>query len=173
MIVNYSTFGMSQAMYPLVSYNVGAKNFVGVKGLLDIAMKYSFFVGLSVYLLVLFFKEPIIGVFANGNEELSFLTSYAASYLTLIYLFSFINIIGSGFHTAIERPVESAVIAVFKSFVFVIVPLLTLPEVFEDFGWDYNLGIWLSVPVGELFCLIITIPLLKRSLVRLEGMLRQ
>lgn len=88
-------------------------------------------------------------------------------------MFSFINIIGSGFHTAIERPVESAVIAVLKSFVFVIVPLLTLPEVFETFGWDYNLGIWLSVPVGELFCLTITIPLLKRSLVRLEGMLRQ
>ena len=168
MIVNYSTFGMSQAMYPLVSYCVGAKDFIGVKRLLFIALKYSFGVGLSVYLLILFFKNPIIGVFVNGNEELASLTRYAASYLTIAYLFSFINIIGSGFHTAIERPIESALIAILKSFVFVIGLLLILPPALQSLGWDYNLGIWLSVPIGEVLCMLITFPLLRKSLRRLR-----
>lgn len=171
MIVNYSTLGMAQAMYPLVSYNVGARDFNGVKSLLDIALKYSFAVGLIVYLVILFFKVPIINIFADGNEELASLTRYAASYLTLTYLFSFINIIGSGFHTAIERPVESALIAILKSFVFVIVPLFTLPPALEAIGLDYNLGIWLSVPIGEVLCMMITIPLLRISLKRLKGKL--
>lgn len=171
MIVNYSTLGMSQAMYPLVSYNVGAKNYPGVKTLLDIALKYSFMVGLGVYLVILFFKGPIISLFANNNSELASLTSYAASYLTLTYLFSFVNIIGSGFHTAIERPVESALIAVLKSFVFVILPLLTLPSALQAMGFDYSLGIWLSVPIGEVLCMLITLPLLRRSLRRLQAKL--
>lgn len=168
MIVNYSTFGMSQAMYPLVAYNVGAKNYSSVKELLKIALKYSFIVGLSVYLVILLFKGPIIGIFANGDSELASLTRYAASFLTLTYLFSFVNIIGSGFHTAIERPVESALIAILKSFVFVIVPLFTLPPAMEAVGLDYSLGIWLSVPIGEMLCLAITIPLIRHSLRRLK-----
>lgn len=168
MIVNYSTLGMSQAMYPLVSYNVGAKNFTGVKMLLYIALKYSFAVGLAVYLVILFFKTPIIAVFANGNEELASLTRYAASFMTVTYLFSFVNILGSGFHTAIERPIESALIAILKSFVFVILPLLTLPPALQAMGYDYGLGIWLSVPIGEALCMAVTVPLLIRSMRRLQ-----
>lgn len=168
MIVNYSTLGMAQAMYPLVAYNVGAKDFNSVKALLNIALKYSFAVGAGVYLFILLFKGPIIGAFANGNQELISLTRYAASYLTVAYLFSFVNIIGSGFHTAIECPIESAVIATLKSFVFVIAPLLTLPVFLQSMGFDYNLGIWLSVPIGEVLCVMVTVPLLKRSLRRLK-----
>lgn len=168
MIVNYSTLGMSQAMYPLVAYQVGARNFEGVNTLLRIALKYSFIVGLSVYLLVLLFKGPIIAIFSNGNEELASLTQDAATYMTIGYLCSFVNIIGSGFHTAIERPIESAVIAILKSFVFVVIPLMTLPVFFQLIDLDYNTGIWLSVPIGEMCCLAVTIPLLKHSLRQLR-----
>lgn len=168
MIVNYSTFGMAQAMYPLVAYQVGARNFGGVRALLLIALKYSFMVGAGVFVVILLFKTPIIGIFVGGDADLASLTRYAATYMTVSYLFSFINIIGSGFHTAIERPVESALIAVLKSFVFVIFLVLTLPPLIEWLGGDYRLGIWLSVPLGELMCVAVTWPLMRRSLVRLQ-----
>lgn len=167
MIVNFSTMGMAQAMYPLLSYSLGAKNYVNIRHLLMIALKYSFIIGASVYFIILIFKRPIINLFANGNVELADMTEYAATYMTLAYFVSFINIIGSGFHTAIEKPVESAVIALFKSFIFSIGVLLILPVTFEAVGLDYNLGIWLSVPVGEFLCLTITVPLLVHSMRKL------
>lgn len=168
MIVNFSTVGLSQAMYPLIAYNVGAKAYQHILILLKVALKYSFIIGLLAYVVLYLFKEPIIGLFSDGNEELGQMTAYAATYMTLTYWVSFINIIGSGFHTAIERPIESALIAVCKSLVFVLVSLLALPPLFESLGWGYDLGIWMSIPVGEVCCLAVTVPLLLRSLQKLK-----
>ena len=168
MLVNFSTFGMSQAMYPLISYHVGAKNYSNIQTLLHVAMKYSFIIGLVVYLVILIFKDTIIGFFTNGNIELTNMTRDAATFMTPVYLISFVNIIGSSFHTAIERPLESAVIAVCKSLVFVLIPLVMLPGLFESIGMDYKLGIWLSIPVGEIMCLFVTVPLMYYSTRRLK-----
>lgn len=168
MMVNFSTVGMSQAMYPLIAYNVGAGDYDAIRRLLRIAMKYSFAIGLGAYIVLLLFKAPIVGWFTEENEELETITRHAMTYMTPAFLISFVNIIGSGFHTAIEKPLESAVIAVCKSLVFVVIPLLCLPPLFERIGWNYALGIWLSIPVGEVLCLLVTVPLTARSLRNLK-----
>ena len=158
---------MVQAMYPLISYNVGGRNYPHIKSLLHVAMKYSFIIGLGVYLAIFIFKDIIIGFFTNGNTELTDMTRDAVTFMTPAYLISFVNIIGSSFHTAIEMPLESAVIAVCKSLVFVLIPLTILPDLFESIRMDYKLGIWLSIPVGEIMCLSVTVPLMYLSTRRL------
>ena len=168
MVVNFSTMGMAQAMYPLIAYNLGARDYDCIKRLLKVAMKYSFIIGFSVYIIILLFKGPIIELFTNGNVQLTEMTRHAATYMTLAYLVSFVNIIGSGFHTAIERPVESAIIAVCKSLIFVLIPLMTLPSLFESMNFDYKMGIWLSIPFGETLCLLVTIPLILVSMRRMR-----
>ena len=132
-------------------------------------MKYSFFIGLTAYIFLLFFKEPFIELFTDGNAELAEMTSQAAAFITLAYLVSFVNTIGSSFHTSIEKPLESALISLCKSLIFVLIPLLTLPGLFEAAGLDFKTGIWLSIPVGEVLCLAVTIPLMIHSFDKLKA----
>ena len=64
-------------------------------------------------------------------------------------------------HTAIERPVESVVIALCRSIVFVLIPMFLLtPFIGQK-------GIWLSMPIAELLTLTVSIPLVLVSLKRL------
>ena len=164
MIVNMSVFGLSQALYPLMSYSLGERDYLKIRKLLFVSLKLSGIIGFSVYFLLYFFKVEIVGLFSDGDRHLAILAQTAISYVTLHYLISFINIIGSSFHTAIERPVESVLIALCRSIIFVLVPLLVLPELIGD------TGIWISTPIAEAATLFVTVPLTVCSM---RGLRRQ
>ena len=160
-LMNFTIFGLAQALQPLVAYNIGARRINVIKRLLFISLSIGCVAGVSVYLTVLIFKNQIIGVFTNENIELFELTKTAATYITIHYLFSFGNIILGSFHTAIERPIESAVIGLCRSIIFVLIPLLILPKFLG------NIGIWISPAIAEVLCLSLSIPLTYYSLKRL------
>lgn len=162
MIVNMSIFGLSQALYPLMSYALGARNYDMIRRLLKVTMKMSAVIGVSVFVVVQLFKAPIVRVFSNGDTALYSLAFTAATFVTLHYLASFVNIVGSSFHTAVERPLESVVIALCRSLIFVLIPLFVLPRFIGD------MGIWLSMPVAEVATLFVTIPLMMKTMSRLR-----
>ena len=157
-IVNMSIFGLSQALYPLMSYSVGAKDYKRIKSLLFNSMLFGGCIGFGVFLVVLVFKHGIVSAFSNGDLELQALATVATTYVTLHYLVSFINIIASSFHTAIERPLESVIIALCRSIIFVLIPLFVLTPIIGQ------LGIWLSMPIAEVLTLLVSVPLMWRSL---------
>ena len=161
-IVNMSIFGLSQAMYPLVSFSVGAKDIRKIKSLLANALLLGGGIGIGVYLLVLVSKHGIATAFSNGDMELQALTTVATAYVTLHYLVSFVNIVACSFHTAIERPLESVIIALCRSIVFVLLPMFVLTPVIGQ------TGIWLSMPIAEVMTLLISVPLTAVSLRRLR-----
>jgi Na+-driven multidrug efflux pump len=161
-IVNMSIFGLSQALYPLMSYQRGAHNYRGVRTLLVAALLFSAAIGIGVYCAVLIFKHPIVGAFASGDMQLRAIAITATTYVTIHYLVSFVNIIGSSFHTAVERPIESAIIALCRSIVFVLIPLFILTPLIGD------LGIWLSMPIAEVLSLCVSLPLMRHTLRRLR-----
>lgn len=162
-IVNMSIFGLSQAMYPLVSYNVGANDVKRIKSLLFNSLIFGGCIGIGTYILVLIFKHSIVSVFANGDMALTAVATTAATYVTLHYLVSFINIITSSFHTAIARPAESVIIALCRSIVFVLIPLFILTPMIDE------MGIWLSMPIAEVLTLFVSIPLTIKSIRRLSA----
>lgn len=157
-IVNMSIFGLSQAVYPLMSYQKGAKDAIRIRQLLQTALLFGGCIGIGVFLVVLFFKKGIVGLFTEGDVELNTLAITAATYVTIHYLFSFVNIIATSFHTAIERPLESVVIALCRSIIFVLIPLFTLTPLIGQ------LGIWLSMPIAEALTLTVSIPLMVKSM---------
>lgn len=165
-IVNMSIFGLSQALYPLVSTNLGAHNYQRIKSLLFNSMLFGGCIGIGVFIVVLIFKQPIVNAFTEGDAELHALTLTAVTYVTLHYLISFINIVACSFHTAIERPIESVVIALCRSIIFVLVPLFALTPLIGQ------LGIWLSMPIAEALTLAVSLPLTARSLRKLKEVLQ-
>lgn len=155
--VNMSIFGLSQALYPLMSFNTGARNYKNIKHLLFYSLIFSGIIGFSIYFIALAFKPNIVNVFSGNNTELASLTSTAMTYITLHYLLSFINIIGTSFHTAIEKPIESAIISLSRSIIFVLLPLFLLTPIIGQ------LAVWISMPISEALTLFISIPLMYKS----------
>ena len=161
-IVNMSLFGLSQAMYPLISYNLGKSDHRKINTILRTSMLYGAAIGFGVFLLVMLFKQPIVSVFAHDNHELKAIALTAVSYVSIHYLLSFINITASSFNTAVERPLESAAIALCRSIVFISIALFTLPKFLD------TTGIWLSMPAAELLCLAVSLPCMRASLKRIK-----
>lgn len=162
MIVNMSIYGLSQALYPLMSFALGSRDYGKIRNLLFVSLKMSAVIGIGTFLFVQIFKRQVVTLFANGDVVLVELAVTAATLVTIHYLMSFVNIIGSSFHTAVERPLESAVIALCRSLVFALLPLFTLPRLIG------NNGIWLSMPVAELLTLFVTVPLFIMTMRRLK-----
>lgn len=162
-IVNMSIFGLSQALYPLMSFNVGAREYRRIKKLLFSALLFGGIIGIGVFLMVVIFKRPIVGAFSEGDTELRALAFTAVTYVTLHYIVSFINIVACSFHTAIERPFESVVIALCRSIIFVLLPLYLLTPYLGQ------LGIWLCMPIAELLTLTVSIPLMSASLRKMKA----
>ena len=160
--VNISIFGLSQAMFPLVSTQLGARNYRGIRTLLRTSLWMGGTIGIGVYLLVLLFRDGIVGAFAGGDAVLKAMALEAATWVTLHYLISFINIVGSSFHTAVERPAESVVIALCRCILFVMPPLWLLTP---HLG---VLAVWLCMPIAEVLTLLVTLPLTLHTLRRLH-----
>lgn len=157
-VVNISLYGLSQALQPIVSYNVGAKRIDKIKDVLKIALISGGTIGLVTFICTQLFSDSLINVFSDGNKELNTITNSAIFFFAFAYLLSFINIIASSFHTSIEKPLESALIACGRSIIFVVIPLLTLPFILGD------VGIWIATPIAELICLLVSIPLTLKSI---------
>lgn len=163
--VNMSIFGLSQALYPLMSFQLGAQNYKGIKTLLKYSMIFSATIGIGIYLICLIFKHPIVAIFSEGDPELASIARTAITFVTLHYLMSFANIIGSSFHTAVERPIESAIISLCRSIIFVLLPLFLLTPIIG------SLGIWICTPIAEALTLLVSIPLITKTMHRLKHIL--
>ncbi len=160
-MVVITLYGLSQALQPIVSHNLGARNLPRIREVIKVTSQAGFTIGLISFIVMTAFSEYIISLFVHGDQELLALTQTAISFVVFSYLISFVNVISSSFHTAIERPFESAVIALSRSLGFKLVLLLSLP-----FMIGVN-GIWLSIPLAELCCLAVSLPLMISSMRRL------
>ena len=70
---------------------------------------------------------------------------------SLSFLFTGFNIFGSGFFTALNNGVVSAVISFLRTLVFQVVAVLLLPMFFE---LD---GVWFSIICAELVSILVTV----------------
>lgn len=163
-ILGVTLYGVSQALQPLVAYNLGAKDLRKIKGILKISLLTGGSIGAITFILVQVFNEEIVRVFSE-DKNLVEIAKEASFYISFSYLFSFFNIVVSSFETAIERPIESAVISLCRSIIFIALPLFILP-IFLG-----NSGIWLTLLAAEVMTLFITLPIVVKGLKRLKNRL--
>ena len=161
-IVNISLYGLSQALQPIVSYNLGANRIDRIYQTLKISLTTGGIIGLVSFALMKLYSRPLIELFTKGDSELTSLALEAAGCFVFAYIISFINIISSSFHTAVEKPLESAGIALLRSLVFVAIFLTVLPQVLGE------KGIWMAIPMAELSCLVVSLLMMNNSLKKIE-----
>lgn len=148
-------YGMGDSLQPAISYSYGAKNIDRVWDIIKFAIKMGLFCALLVFFVLLLFREDAIRLFIKDSDrELFALTLSAMNIYMFAYLFSWLNTLASLFFTALNRPVESLVISLGHSLIFVVLGLAILPGIF---GID---GVWLTFVFAKALTLLIACCLL-------------
>lgn len=160
-MLNISLYGLSQALQPLVAYNLGARHLDKIKKVLRVSLITGGALGAVAYIGSHIWGGFIIGIFSKGNQELMSLAKTALFYISFAYLISFLNIISTSFLTSIEKPIESVVVSLGRSIVFIAIPLFILPDLIGA------KGIWLSIPIAELMCLVVSYYLMKKAIAQI------
>ncbi len=156
-IGNNILIGLSDGVGTIISYNYGSGKMERVKKTLKLAGFSALIIGVGLFFVISLFAREIIMIFLDANHEqaLNFAV-YGARLYSFAFLVNGLNIVASGYFSAICKPQSSVLIALSKGIVWIGIGLVTLPKIFGV------KGIWLTVPVAEMLTLILSISLMYK-----------
>lgn len=129
--------GYSNAVAPIESYNLGAKN---EKELKNVLTKSLIIIGIfSVFMFVFSFSlaKPFSYIFASDSSSLLELTTKGMRIYSIAFLFIGLSIYISTFFTALNNGLISALIAFLRTLVFQIAFVFILPLIMGPYGIFY------------------------------------
>lgn len=150
MIFMAAFIGYSIGTAPVIGYHYGAQNHGELKSLLRKSL--VLIGGASVFMLILgeALAKPLSIVFVSYDPSLFSLTLRGFAIYSFSFLFSGIAIYGSGFFTALNNGLVSALISFLRTLVFQIAAVILLPLI-----WGID-GIWVSIVAAELMACVVT-----------------
>jgi len=163
-VINYAllfgtllAYGIGDSIVPLISTNYGAKKSSRIAGFLKLSLLSGAGAGVLIFAGLMFVPEVVVNFFLGEQEmETRILALEFIDLLKWAFLFSSVSIILSAYFTAIERPLESAVVALSRSLIFPVLFLTLMPKVFA------LEGVFISIPLAELTTVLIALSLLRR-----------
>ena len=136
---------------PVISYHYGAGNHDELKSLLRKSLIIVGVFSLGMLILGEVLARPLSVIFVGYDTELLSLTLRGFAIFSFSFLFSGFAIYGSGFFTALNNGLISAVISFLRTLVFQVAAILILPMI-----WGID-GIWISIVVAEVMATAVTI----------------
>lgn len=143
--------GYTVGIAPVISFHYGADNKKELKSLLS---KSAIIIG--AFSVLMFIAGELLGtpfsmLFVGYDTELLEMTSHAFFIFSFSFLFTGYAIFLSGFFTALNDGVTSAIISFMRTLVFQVASVLILPMIFK---LD---GIWISLIVAELMAVVVSL----------------
>lgn len=154
-LFNAVYLGFSIGISPIIGFQYGAGNRVKLRKIYRISFLSVTIFSIVIVALAVFFSPAIVSVFTKEQRTWE-LASVGLRLFAVNFLFSGINIISSGFFTALSNGKVSALISFSRTLVFIVVSLLIFPQIFGI------IGAWIAVPVAEFLTLIISIWMHRR-----------
>ncbi len=142
--------GYSIGTAPIISYHYGAQNSGELHGLLRKSLKLIGGFALCMVAAAEVLALPLSKIFVGYDAALLALTVSGFRVYALSFLFMGYAIYGSGFFTALNDGLTSALISFLRTLVFQVAAVLALPLLF---GID---GVWLSVLAAELMAVVLS-----------------
>ncbi|WP_300281568.1 MATE family efflux transporter [Peptacetobacter sp.] len=143
--------GYSNGIAPIFSYKYGADDTTQIKYLFKTSIKFIIVLSIFVFLLSFVVAKPIAMVFASNNKYVLDLAIHGFYLFSVSFLFTGINIFASSLFTAFSNGLVSGILSFLRTFIFLVVSLLLLPNFI---GAD---GIWLAVPLAETVSIIFSV----------------
>ncbi len=149
MIFAAAFMGYAVGTAPVVGYHYGAQNYEELRGLLrrSVMILAAFGIGMTVAAELM--AAPLAKFFVGYDDELFEMTASGFRIFALSFLFMGFGVFISGFFTALNDGLTSAIVSFLRTFVFQSAAIMLMPILFE-----IN-GIWLSVVVAEFMSLVI------------------
>ncbi|MTI14230.1 MATE family efflux transporter [Sansalvadorimonas verongulae] len=149
--------GVGHGIQPLVSYNKGAGNSNNIRAALMLAMKVVLGVGIATLLLINLLPQTIAGIFAAEDQALIEATTTGFRLHLFTLFLDGLIVVGAAYFQALAL----ARLATFISMgnMLVQLPLLaTLPN------WLGVTGVWISMPISNIFLAVVVILVIRRDL---------
>ena len=146
--------GFSNGAAPIFSFIYGNRNNEKLKKMFRLCVQIILVSSVVISVFSFFMATPTISIFSSRNSETYKIALHGYHIFAWAFLFSGINIFTSSFFTALSNGLLSAIISFLRTFFFVTVCILFLPNVF-----GIN-GIWLAIPIAEGMTSILAISLL-------------
>ena len=144
-------FGYVTGASPIIGYHYGAQNHGELKNLFKKSMVLMTLGGIALTGLIVLSADLLSGIFVGYDAVLFEMTKRAVLISAFAFLICGINIFGSGFFTALNNGLISAVISFLRTVVFQVAAVMILP-----IFWEID-GIWWSMVVSELLSFMVTI----------------
>ncbi len=151
------SYGIGESLQPIVSKNLGARQPERITRFISVALLTTLTVGIVVSVLFVFYPRFLISIFLGEGESAT--EAIALAFIAVFwpaFLFNGTNIALASYFTALHKPIQSAAIAVSRSFVLPVAGLLLLPL------WFGDVGIFITIPIAEVLTLIFALGLALR-----------
>lgn len=155
MIFSGTFIGYSIGTAPVISFHYGAGNHSELKNLLKKSILLLSVFSVIMCIAAECLATPLSLLFVGYDQELLRLTVSGFRVFSLGFLFMGFAIFSSGFFTALNDGVTSAMISFLRTLLFQVAAVLLLPLAF---GVD---GIWWSIVAAELLAVIVSAVFLK------------
>lgn len=147
--------GFITGVAPLISYYYGAKEYNKVNIFLSYSKKFLAVSSVGIAILAVLFADFIAGVFVPRGSETFELASMGVRIISIAFLFTGVNVFGSGFFTAYGNGIISALISFSRGFIMVLIGLFFLPHLFGVSG------VWMVMVFTELTTIGVTLAMIK------------
>ncbi len=154
MIFSAAFIGYSIGAAPVISYHNGAQNYKESKGLLRQSLIMIGVFGVGMVVAAEMSALPLAQIFVGYDVELMTLTVSGFRVFALSFVFMGFAIFSSGFFTALNDGLTSALISFLRTLVFQVAAVLLLPLI-----WEID-GVWISIVVAEVMAAAISAVLL-------------
>lgn len=148
LIFSGAFIGYTIGTAPVISYHYGAENHIELKSLLKKSLTMILIFGIVMVLLAQLLAVPLAQVFVGYDDLLKQVTVSGFRIFALSFMFMGFAIYGSGFFTALNDGLTSALISFLRTLVFQIAAVLLLPIIL---GID---GVWWSIVVAEMMAVV-------------------
>lgn len=151
MIFSSAFIGYSIGSAPIVSYHYGSQNYTELKGLRKKSLTIIACFAVCMVVAAELLANPLARIFVGYDAELLELTISGFRVFALAFAFMGFAIYGSGFFTALNDGLTSALISFLRTLVFQVAAVLLLPRI-----WGID-GVWVSIVAAEFMAFVLTI----------------
>lgn len=148
MIFSAIFIGYSIGVSPIISYHDGAGNHDEKKSLLRKSLILLAFGGIAMVVAAQLLAAPLSKIFVGYSDALLEMTTHGFRIFAISFPFMGYAIFASGFFTALNDGLTSALISFLRTLVFQLSAVLLLPLIFDIDG------IWISVVVAEVMAMV-------------------
>lgn len=150
MVFAAAFLGYSIGSAPIVGYHDGARNYGELKGLLRKGLHIIGTFGTAMLIFAELLARPLSKIFVSYDAQLLEMTVSGFRIFAVSFLFMGFSIYSSGFFTALNDGLTSALISFLRTLVFQVIAVLLLPALLG------LTGVWVSIVVAEALSLILS-----------------